>query len=253
MTTKKALVDANARKVSAFTSKIQNLTRVAELTDAVIDIAESGAWRDYTFATGRETWREAELDYFLIAEGMRFEDAARVLAWNKRAKELTPMMDRNAGPDKRRPFEQAAKEWHRLNLDLMARAKDLGWPMNKAGTDLTTTPIPPRARTQAREGMSRDRVDARSRSARIPVARRRELDKLIEQLRTDLDTDERRYVTERLRSGVTSARRRNVTPKDELARWRADVNRIGRKPTVLAKHWGVTRQQAHRRLDRIGA
>ena len=93
-------VDKNAQLVAQFVSKIQNLTRIAELADAFVDIAESGAWRDYTFATGHFRFRLSEFDYFLIATGVKRDDAARVLAYNKRSKELVPFMDPHA--DKRR-------------------------------------------------------------------------------------------------------------------------------------------------------
>src|SRR4051794_37481654 len=106
------MLDANGRRVVSFTSRIRNLGRVAELTDAVIEIATSGAWRDYHMATGHEAWREAELDYFLIACGMHYEDVARVLNYNKDAKALAPMMDKKAGAERRRPLEEAANGWH---------------------------------------------------------------------------------------------------------------------------------------------
>jgi hypothetical protein len=78
-------------------------------------------------------------------------------------------------------------------------------------------------------------------SKRIPAARCRELDELAEQLRADLNGDERRYLIEQLKGG------------DDLARWRADVERIGRKPTALAQLWGITRDGAQRRLRKLDA
>ena len=144
--TNNTTVDANGRKVSAFTGKIQNLARVAELTDAVVDIALSEAWRDYKFATGREKWLEAEFDYFLIANNMRHEDVARVLAYNERAKLVAPLMDREAGPEKRRTLKQAAEEWGRLNINLTARARELGWLQANDRDQMGASPVPPRAR-----------------------------------------------------------------------------------------------------------
>ena len=47
------LVDANGREVIAFTGRVQNLQRVAELTQSIIVMAESGVWRDYKTAVGR--------------------------------------------------------------------------------------------------------------------------------------------------------------------------------------------------------
>ncbi len=135
-------VDKNAQLVAQFVSKIKNLTRIAELADAFVDIAESEAWREYTFATGHFRFRPAEFDYFLIATGVRKDDAARVLAWNKRSKALQPLMDDSADRSKRRPFEQAAREYQAadsLNTDLVANSVELGWTGGKF-SDLDSIP-----------------------------------------------------------------------------------------------------------------
>ena len=123
-------VDKNAQLVSQFVSKIKNLTRIAELADAFVDIAESGAWRDYTFATGHFRFRPSEFDYFLIATGVQRDDAARVLAYNKRSKELVPFMDPHADKHHRRPMQQAARNTLRPttdNTDIDAEAVELDW------------------------------------------------------------------------------------------------------------------------------
>lgn len=135
-------LEKNARLVSQFTSKIRNLSRISELADAFIDMATSGAWRDYRFATGHFRWRASEFDYFLIANGVRRDDAARVLAYNKRAKELLPLMDSDSDKRKRRPFEQAAKEYQSadsLNTDLVATAAALGWINGARFSDVQST------------------------------------------------------------------------------------------------------------------
>lgn len=136
-------VDTNGRKVLTFEGQIQNLSRLGELTDAVTDMAESGAWRKYQLATGTEIWRPAEFDYFLIAQGMQNEDVRRVLAYNKRAKLLAPLMDSQADRRRRRTLGQAAAEWHRLNIDLVDRARELGWiPGDRDEITPTDQPIP---------------------------------------------------------------------------------------------------------------
>lgn len=135
-------LEGNARLVSRFTSNIRNLTRIAELLDAFVDMAESGAWREYTFATGHFRWRAAEFDYFLIANDVRRDDVARVLAYNRRSKELVPLMDKNADRRKRRPFDQAAKDYRAtdsLNTDLMKRAVELGWTNEGEYSNLEST------------------------------------------------------------------------------------------------------------------
>lgn len=141
-------VDKNAQLVAQFISKMQNLTRIAELADAFVDIAESAAWRDYTFATGHFRFRPSEFDYFLIATGVTKRDAAAVLAHNKRSKELAPLMHPHADKRRRRPLEQAAKEYQAadsLNTDLAAKAIELGWTSESGQLTVETSPLGRRA------------------------------------------------------------------------------------------------------------
>lgn len=141
-------LDKNAHLVAQFVSKIQNLTRIAELADAFVDIAESGAWRDYTFATGHFRFRPSEFDYFLIATGVQRDDAARVLAYNKRSKELVPFMDPHADKRRRRPLDQAAKEYQAadsLNTDLAVKAVELGWANGSGQLTVKKSPVGRRA------------------------------------------------------------------------------------------------------------
>lgn len=166
-------VDDNGKKVSAFTSKIQNLSRIGELGDAFDDMAESGAWRDYTFATGHFRWRASEFDYFLIANRVRRDDVTRVLAYNsKRSRDLAPLMDVAADRRNRRPFEQAAKEYQNadaLNTDLVTAAAELGWINGEKFSDIKSTaagtqipvksPIPTFTRENRAAKMNRWKVD----------------------------------------------------------------------------------------------
>jgi hypothetical protein len=241
------LIDENGKRVASFTGKVNNLSRVAELNDAVVEIALSGAWREYKFATGREQWLESEFDYFLIANGLRYEDAQNVFRYNQHSKQVHPMMTATAEADKRRPFKEAAANWNRHNMNLEERAQELGW-LTDSGK-LRKPPIGDRSRTQAQHGVSKDELAAKNRVERLTVARRRELDKIAKQLRNDLTTDERQYLIDQLKE----RRGRPRKGDDELAQWREDVERIGRKPAALAKHWGVVRSVAYVRLDRIGA
>ncbi len=191
------LVDANGHRVLEFTGKVRNLGRIAELADAVIDVATSGAWRDYTTAVGRERWLEAELDYFLIACDMQYDDVSRVLAWNARAKELAPMME--SGDDaRRRPLETAASEWHSpTGESLMDRARRLGWL--RANGAPRRPPIPARARTRAEHGMTREQQARLKRAERIAPERRQQLDELAERLVAEVaGRDERRYLIDRI-------------------------------------------------------
>lgn len=241
------LLDDNGRRVISFASRIRNLGRVAELTDAVIDIAVSGAWRDYHVATGHEAWREAELDYFLIACDMHCEDVARVLAYNKQAKDLAPMMDRNANGEMRRPLTEAAAQWHSpIGESLTERAARLGWTRTDGHL---RNPIPERARAKAKHGMTFEQHASRTRTQRIPAERRRELDQLVRHMLAEIASDaERRYLIDRL--GRDNAGR-PTTSSNELGQWATDAERLDWDTAALAEHWGVARRSAQERVRRL--
>lgn len=239
------LTDQAGDRVLAFTSKIRNLGRVAELTDAVIDIASSGVWRDYHVATGHETWREAELDFFLIACDMHYADVARVLSWNAQAKELAPLMDKSANSGRRRSLDEVA--WQSPAGESLAdRAKRLGW---LGGTGVIHSPIPQRARAIAKHGVTLDEHARESRKERIPAARRRELDGLVKRVLGEVaDAHERRYLVDLLaRNGVG----RPAASNAEMEQWRKDAERLDWSTSALAEHWGVDRSTAHRRIKRL--
>lgn len=240
-------VDPNGQRVLAFTGKIENLARVAELTDSVVEIAKSGAWRDYQTAVGHENWREAELDYFLIACGLHYDDVSRILAWNKDATELAPMMDRSANSTKRRPLEEAATTWHSPTGETFPeRARRLGWLGER---DRFKSPVPERARAKAKHNVTMDEHARHQRAQRIPAERRRELDERAEQIRAEvLDIDERRYLIERLaddRGGRPS------TSTEEFTTWQTDAEELDWDTRALAERWGIARRSAQQRVKRL--
>jgi hypothetical protein len=195
------LVDANGREVISFTGKVQNLQRVAELTQSIIEMAESGAWRDYTTAIGHQRWLDAEYDYFLISCQLERDDVARVLAWNAESSKLAPLMDREAPAEQRRPLERAAADWVAAGTEpLFGRAQRLGW-VNKGG-QLAASPVPRRARVLATTGMTMEEHARRARAERIPADRRRVLDGIAADLAEAVpDAAERRYVIDRVLRG----------------------------------------------------
>lgn len=195
------VVDANGREVISFTGKVQNLQRVAELTQSIIEMAESGAWRDYTTAVGHQHWLDAEYDYFLISCALERDDVARVLAWNADSAKLAPLMDREAPAKQRRPLEKAAANWVSTGSEpLLGRAQRLGW-LNKGG-QLAASPVPRRARVLATTGMTMDEHARRARAERIPADRRGVLDGIAADLVEAVpDEKERRYVMDRVLRG----------------------------------------------------
>lgn len=95
--------DGNWGAVSRFMSDMRNASRLGAYVDTVVEMYESGAWRQYTDATGRvDVWREREFDYFLIACGADYTDVQRLLSWDKaKAVDLAAAMDEGEDPARR--------------------------------------------------------------------------------------------------------------------------------------------------------
>jgi len=201
-------IDDAGDQVLRFVSAARNLSRLGELTDEVITIAQSGAWHRYRTAVGMDEWRECELDYFLIACDLRHEDVARIAAYTKEGAALAPMMDRDADTKLRRVFEDAAAAWHAPAPEtLIERAQRLGWTRGETSPALRAAPVPRRVRARQAHGMTMDQHAQRGRAERLSPIRRRELDKLVQDVRAVITTDvERLYIIDQLRAKVAQAR-----------------------------------------------
>jgi hypothetical protein len=201
----KSFVDDAGDKVLRFISAARNLSKVGELTAEVTEIAESGAWRRYRTALGVDEWRESELDYFLMAAELSYEDVSRVLAYTRDRHEIAAMMDPRAASSQRRNLEDAAKNWHApVPETLVERAQRLGWTRGEKSSALRVPPLPHSTRVRQMHGMTQTERARRSRATRIAEGRRREIDAMIQELRQRLRDDlERRYVVDQLAS-VTS-------------------------------------------------
>lgn len=190
------VVDENARDVLAFTSEMRNLSRTAALVDAIVEMHASGKWRRYETTLGPEEWRECEFDYFLIACDASYDDISRVLAWNRRGKELASAMAAE-DPAKRRTLDEAAEAWHSpTGESLVDRAGRQGW-VNRRG-EMRPAPVPARARARVVHGVSKDELARQHREQQIPPARKGELSKRVEVLAADLTDLELRYVRDLL-------------------------------------------------------
>jgi hypothetical protein len=175
-------------------SDLRNASRLAALVDAVVDMYESAAWREYTDATGSaDKWRECEYDYFLIACGAEYSDIQKLLTWDRaRAAELAAAME-SEDPKRRRPLQDAAATWHSpTGTPLTDLATRQGWT-NAAGK-LRVSPAPARARALARHGLTMDEQARQRRESLIAEDRRRELTKRFDDLAKGLTELELRYV-----------------------------------------------------------
>ncbi len=201
MTGDNPFVDETGDQVLRFVSAARNLSRLGELTDEVVAIAQSGAWHRYRTAVGIDEWRECELDYFLIACDLRHEDISRILAYTREGAALAPMMDQNANGTQRRTIEEAAASWHSPAQEtLIRRAQRLGWTRSETSKTLRAAPLPKRVRARQANGMTMDEHAQQTRARRLKEIRRRELDKLVQQVRAEISDDlERLYVIDQLR------------------------------------------------------
>lgn len=194
-------VDESGDIVLKFVSAARNLSRLGELTEEVVSIAKSGMWRSYRTAVGQDKWLECELDYFLIACDLQYDDISRVLSYTREGAAIAEMMDRDAEDTRRRSLEDAAANWNSpIPETLLERAQRLGWTRNNKTSSLRAAPVPPRARARQTLGMSKDEHARQSRAQRLSASRRQELDRIIGDLRETLkDETERLYVIDRLR------------------------------------------------------
>jgi hypothetical protein len=249
---KQTFTDNAGDDVLRFTTAVENLSRVGELTDQIVAMAESGTWRQYRTALGVEDWRECEFDFFLISCGLAWDDVSRVLAWSHKGESLMPFMDPSANSGKRRTLEEAATAWHAPGPEtLIERARRLGWTKG-TGATLRVPPVPARARVRHATGMTMDEHARVSRRDEIPAKRRRELDALVKQL-ADLAKGEveYRYILDGLRARLGLRGGRPATTAAELESWRSDAERLGWNTSKLAEHWGVDPSTARRRMARL--
>ena len=102
MTAANPFIDDAGDRVLRFVSAARNLSRLGELTDEVVAIATSGTWRRYKTAVGVAEWLECELDCFLIACELGYDDISRVIAWTGEGAALAEFMDHDADGTRRR-------------------------------------------------------------------------------------------------------------------------------------------------------
>ncbi len=197
----------NWHTVSRFVSDLRNVSRLAAYADTVVDVYESGAWREYTDATGRsDRWRDAEFDYFLIACGAQYGDVQRLLTWDRaRAVELAAAMESD-NPAERRSLPEVSAQWPSPSGTPLAElAERQGW--TKDDGQLRVAPAPQRARARARTGLTMDEQARQSRAERLGPQRREALNTLADSMRGEVANDlELRYLVDRLRSKLTRYR-----------------------------------------------
>jgi hypothetical protein len=189
-----AATDVNWQAVSEFVSELKNASRLAALVDAVVDMYESGRWRNYRDATGAaDEGLECEYDYFLIACGAQYGDVQKLLTWDRaRAAEIAAAMESD-DPKRRRPIEDAAAAWRSpTGAPLTELASRQGW--TTAVGRLRVSPAPERARTVARHGVTADEHARKRREEMIPANRRKELARLVDEAMADLTELELRFV-----------------------------------------------------------
>jgi hypothetical protein len=237
-------LDQSGEWVWHFRLEAHNLSKVSLLRQLVVEAFAAGHWRSYATGVGRDTWRECEFDYFLIASDIAYRDAADVFTWKDQGRALAAatMSD---DPRKRRPLEQASTAWHSPTPETLAqRAARLGWT-SPAGV---RSAAPPRARAFVRHGVTLEK-HARQQRQRQLKERRVELDRVVERLVQQL-TDEPalRYVVERLRERLAKARKKAGRPHGDHQQWAQDVATLKGNVKALAKHWKLGRSATYTRL-----
>jgi hypothetical protein len=220
-------LEKNGAAVRSFGLRIHNVLRIGEVTTHLLEMYTSGQWRAYEHNAGPVHWRAAEFDYFLIAEGVPYEDVSRVVAWNRAGATLAPGM-MSDDPKQRRSFATAAKAWPSDTGEaLTARAQRLGWLPPRG--DAPASPISSYGRAVARDklplGARATGYQLRGTVGALSAARRRELDALVVQLTAGLTPTERRYVRARI-SSTGRGRPRLNGPISRATRYRREQERL---------------------------
>ena len=237
-------LDKNGEQVVHFAADVRTLGKLGELSDKIIEMAESGAWRRYRTAVGTDSWLECEFDYFLIGCDLEYEDVYRAIKWEKLGEQVRAMMDHDADPSKRRPLEQAAAKWHSSTSEtLVERAVRLGW-IKKDGAP--RSPLSERQRTkQAAGGKTFEQQARERRQERITAKRRRELDRLAGETLAELGSDdERRYLLDAMgqRLGRKAGR-----PAGDHEQWARDIAELDGDTKRLAERWGIDPEATRQR------
>jgi len=238
-------LDQSGEWVWHFRLEAHNLSKVSLLRQLVVEAFEAGHWRNYATGMGRDTWRASEFDYFLIASDIAYRDAAEVFTWKDQGRALAAatMSD---DPKKRRPLEQASAAWHSPTPETLAqRAARLGW----TSTIGVRSAAPERARAFVRHGISMD-AHAKETRKQLVRGRRAQLDQVVATLTQRVPDEEGlRYIVDRLRERL--AKSPGGRPKKERKQWARDAVTFKRNAVALAKHWGISKQAAHRRLSKL--
>ena len=242
-------VDAAGRQVIDFAAACRTLGKVGELADNIMQMAESGAWRQYRTATGETTWRECEFDYFLIACDLEYEDVYRAIKWNKLGDTTRAMMDRDAPPDKRRPLEQAVAAYRAPGPEtLLERAERLRW-ITKGGKP--RSPLSGRQRAKQKSGGKTVEQQAReARQQRLSPEQRRDLDQLISELLARFGDDEARYLLDGL---AKQLQRQAGRPQSDQEQWARDVLDLNGDTRALAERWNISVASARNRRAHLNS
>ena len=227
-----------------FQLEARNLSKVSLLQKLVMEAFEKGYWRNYTFGTGRETWRECEFDYFLIASDIAYDDAKAVFTWKERGRALAAAT-MNDDLKKRRPLDQASAAWHSPTPETLAqRAARLGWT---TATGVRSA-APMRAQAFVRHGVTLEK-HARQQRQRHLKDRRVELDRIVDTLVQRLaDESALRYVVERLRERLAKRRGKAGRPQSDHEQWARDVATFKGNAKALARHWNISKDKTYDRI-----
>ena len=239
-------LEKNGAAVRAFGLDMHNVVNTLKLSgiaEHLVAMFQSGQWRAYVHNRGPVRWRAAEFDYFLMAEGVRFEDVSQIAARSRAGALLAPGFVSN-DPRQRRPLAAAASTWPSdTGESLEARGRRLGWLPPRATAP--TSPISSYARAVARDalplGTRAVAYKLRNAVAALPATRRRELDALVARLTAGLTDNELRYVRARI------GKRGKGRPAGSHAHWRADVDELNGNTRALMKHGGLTKRGAENR------
>jgi hypothetical protein len=186
---------ANNERVREFAARMFEAGSIARIAEAVVDIAVSGAWRDYDIDKHACHWQAAEFDYFLITCGVKYADMVEVFKGRANAAMLAPMLDQH--DPAHRPLKVAAQAWGPCpdGETLITLAKRYGWVTDRGRA--RKPPVGRRSRARAAGGSREDRA-REARRHRVGPQRCAELEDMATKWAEELTADECRILADAL-------------------------------------------------------
>jgi hypothetical protein len=241
-------MDRHGQQVAEFRSALRNASRLGAYADLILQVFQSGVWRQYQTGLDAANWRAHEFDYFLISCDAQHADMVRILAWDTFRK--TNIAESMLGPPNahRRTLMDASAAWQpRMGPTLIDLARRNGW-LTQGAQPHVKRAVSDRAVMRAQHGITFDEHARQGRRQQLAPDRRRVLEDRAATLINEIpDPVELRYLLDLFRAHLAGLRGR----PSRRAQWRRDIAAAKGDRATLAARWNLNRKRVRERLARV--